>query len=66
MRRNIPFVKFGGLKFLEAAHIKDVLGFLRATGWRCRCHEATDGFQSICSLGDAVQKTRCRGRTYSG
>ena len=24
-RRNIPFVKFGGLKFLDAAHIKDVL-----------------------------------------
>ena len=28
-RRNIPFVKFGGLKFLEAAHIKDVLAVLR-------------------------------------
>ncbi len=28
-RANIPFVKFGGLKFIEAAHIKDVLGFLR-------------------------------------
>ena len=28
-RRNIPFVKFGGLKFLDAAHIKDVLAFLR-------------------------------------
>ena len=28
-RRNIPFVKFGGLKFMEAAHVKDVLGFLR-------------------------------------
>ncbi len=28
-RRNIPFVKYGGLKFLEAAHIKDVLGILR-------------------------------------
>jgi DNA helicase-2/ATP-dependent DNA helicase PcrA len=28
-RRNIPFVKFGGLKFLEAAHIKDVLACLR-------------------------------------
>ena len=28
-RRNIPFVKFGGLKFLEAAHVKDVLAFLR-------------------------------------
>jgi DNA helicase-2/ATP-dependent DNA helicase PcrA len=28
-RRNIPFVKFGGLKFLEAAHIKDLLSLLR-------------------------------------
>ncbi|MDH3772613.1 MAG: ATP-dependent helicase, partial [Nitrospirota bacterium] len=28
-RRNIPFVKFGGLKFLETAHDKDVLAFLR-------------------------------------
>jgi DNA helicase II / ATP-dependent DNA helicase PcrA len=28
-RRNIPYVKFGGLKFLEAAHIKDVLALLR-------------------------------------
>ncbi len=29
MRRNVPFVKFGGLKFLEASHIKDVLAVLR-------------------------------------
>ncbi len=28
-RRNIPFVKFGGLKFLESAHVKDVLAVLR-------------------------------------
>jgi DNA helicase-2/ATP-dependent DNA helicase PcrA len=28
-RRGIPFVKFGGLKFLEAAHVKDLLGVLR-------------------------------------
>jgi DNA helicase-2/ATP-dependent DNA helicase PcrA len=28
-RRNIPFVKFGGLKFLESAHVKDVLAALR-------------------------------------
>jgi DNA helicase-2/ATP-dependent DNA helicase PcrA len=28
-RRNIPFVKFGGLKFLDAAHVKDVLACLR-------------------------------------
>jgi len=27
--RDIPFVKYGGLKFLEAAHVKDVLGILR-------------------------------------
>jgi DNA helicase-2/ATP-dependent DNA helicase PcrA len=27
--RNIPFVKFGGLKFLDAAHIKDMLALLR-------------------------------------
>jgi DNA helicase-2/ATP-dependent DNA helicase PcrA len=28
-RRGIPFVKHGGLKFLEAAHVKDVLCVLR-------------------------------------
>jgi DNA helicase-2/ATP-dependent DNA helicase PcrA len=28
-RRNIPFVKFGGLKFLDAAHVKDVLALLK-------------------------------------
>jgi len=28
-RRNIPFVKYGGLKFLEAAHVKDLLALLR-------------------------------------
>ncbi|MEK6797530.1 MAG: ATP-dependent helicase [Planctomycetota bacterium] len=28
-RRNIPFRKYGGLKFVEAAHIKDVLALLR-------------------------------------
>jgi DNA helicase II / ATP-dependent DNA helicase PcrA len=28
-RRNIPFVKYGGLKFLEAGHVKDVLCVLR-------------------------------------
>jgi DNA helicase II / ATP-dependent DNA helicase PcrA len=28
-RRNIPFVKFGGLKFLDAAHVKDLLAMLR-------------------------------------
>jgi DNA helicase-2/ATP-dependent DNA helicase PcrA len=29
LRRRIPFVKYGGLKFLEAAHVKDMLSVLR-------------------------------------
>ena len=28
-RRNVPFVKYGGLKFLESAHVKDLLACLR-------------------------------------
>ncbi|HTX24604.1 MAG TPA: ATP-dependent helicase [Steroidobacteraceae bacterium] len=28
-KRKIPFVKYGGLKFLEAAHVKDMLAVLR-------------------------------------
>ena len=28
-RRNIPFVKFGGLKFLDTAHVKDLLALFR-------------------------------------
>jgi DNA helicase-2/ATP-dependent DNA helicase PcrA len=28
-RRNIPYVKHGGLKFLEAAHVKDLLSIMR-------------------------------------
>jgi DNA helicase-2/ATP-dependent DNA helicase PcrA len=29
VRRNIPYVKYGGLKFLEAGHVKDLLSVLR-------------------------------------
>jgi DNA helicase-2/ATP-dependent DNA helicase PcrA len=28
-RRRIPYVKYGGLRFLEAAHVKDLLALLR-------------------------------------
>ncbi len=31
-RRNIPFVKFGGLKFLDSAHVKDLLAILKFAG----------------------------------
>jgi DNA helicase-2/ATP-dependent DNA helicase PcrA len=29
VRRNIPYIKYGGLKFLEAAHVKDVLAIMK-------------------------------------
>ena len=28
-RRNVPYVKYGGLRFLEAAHVRDLLALLR-------------------------------------
>ena len=28
-KANIPFIKFGGMKFIETAHVKDMLAFLR-------------------------------------
>jgi DNA helicase-2/ATP-dependent DNA helicase PcrA len=28
-RRNLPYVKYGGLRFLEAAHVKDLISYLR-------------------------------------
>jgi DNA helicase-2/ATP-dependent DNA helicase PcrA len=43
-RRNIPFVKYGGLKFLEAAHIKDVLAFLR---WAENPRDRIAGFRLL-------------------
>ena len=32
VRRKIPFVKYGGLRFAEAAHVKDVMAFSAAGG----------------------------------
>ena len=29
VRRNIPYVKYGGLKFLEASHVKDLISILK-------------------------------------
>ena len=34
-RRNIPFVKYGGLKYLETAHVKDLLCLLRVLDNPC-------------------------------
>ena len=53
-RRNIPFRKFGGLKFLEAAHIKDVLAFLR---WSQNLFDRLSGFRAIQLLPGIGPKT---------
>jgi DNA helicase-2/ATP-dependent DNA helicase PcrA len=43
-RRNIPFIKFGGLKFMEAAHVKDVLAVLR---WAENPADRVTGFRVL-------------------
>jgi DNA helicase-2/ATP-dependent DNA helicase PcrA len=43
-KRKIPFVKYGGLKFLEAAHIKDLLAVLR---WADNPHNALAAFRTL-------------------
>jgi ATP-dependent DNA helicase UvrD/PcrA len=42
--RNIPFVKFGGLKFLDTAHVKDVLACLR---WAENPRDRAAGFRVL-------------------
>jgi len=44
VRRNVPFVKFGGLKFLEAAHVKDLLAVLR---WLENPRDRVAGFRVL-------------------
>jgi DNA helicase-2/ATP-dependent DNA helicase PcrA len=46
-RRGIPFVKYGGLKFLEASHVKDVLSVLR---WAENPRNKIAGFRAACLL----------------
>jgi DNA helicase-2/ATP-dependent DNA helicase PcrA len=72
-RRNIPFVKFGGLKFLEAAHVKDLLACLR---WVENPGDRVAGFrvlQLLPGVGpvtagrvlDALEETNNRARALS-
>lgn len=56
-RRNIPFVKFGGLKFLEAAHVKGVLAVLR---WAENPRDRISGFRAIQLLAGVGPKTAGR------
>lgn len=56
-RRNIPFVKFGGLKFLEAAHVKDMLAVLR---WAQNPRDRVSGFRAIQLLQGVGPKIAAR------
>ncbi|MBL4868460.1 MAG: ATP-dependent helicase [Pseudomonadales bacterium] len=44
IRHDIPFVKYGGLKFLEAAHVKDMLCILR---WADNPKHRLSGFRVL-------------------
>jgi DNA helicase-2/ATP-dependent DNA helicase PcrA len=53
-RRKIPFVKHGGLRFMDAAHVKDVLAVLR---WMQQPRDALAGFrvlQCLPGMGPAL------------
>ncbi|MGE5465918.1 MAG: ATP-dependent helicase [Ignavibacteria bacterium] len=56
-RRHVPFVKFGGLKFLEAAHVKDVLALMR---WSRNPRDRISGFRAIQLLAGIGPKTAAR------
>ena len=56
-RRNLPFVKFGGLKFLEARHVKDVLAILR---WGQNLRDRVAGFRAVQLLPGIGPKTAGR------
>ncbi len=56
-RRNIPFVKYGGLRFLEAAHVKDMLAVLR---WAENPRDALAGFRVAQLLPGVGPQTAAR------
>lgn len=44
VRRNVPYVKHGGLRFLDAAHVKDLLAVLR---WAEHPRNLLAGFRAL-------------------
>ena len=44
VRRDIPYVKYGGLKFLEAGHVKDMLSILK---WAENPHNQVAAFRVL-------------------
>jgi DNA helicase-2/ATP-dependent DNA helicase PcrA len=55
-KRKIPFVKYGGLKFLEAAHVKDLLAVLRWADNPCNQIAAFRVLQFMPGMGPANAK----------
>lgn len=56
-RRNIPFVKFGGLRFLDSIHVKDVLAVLR---WAQNPRDRVAGFRVLQLLPGVGPATAAR------
>jgi DNA helicase II / ATP-dependent DNA helicase PcrA len=56
-RRNLPFVKFGGLKFLDSVHVKDVLAVLR---WAENPRDRVAGFRVVQLLPGVGPATAAR------
>ena len=80
-RRNIPFVKFGGLKFLDAAHVKDLLACCASPRTRataspasacCSCCRASGRprrqrvLDAIAEAADALARAARRSRRRRG
>jgi DNA helicase II / ATP-dependent DNA helicase PcrA len=65
-RRRIPFVKYGGLRFLEAAHVKDALSCLR---WAENPRDSLAGFrvaQLLPGMGPRLADALLRQITSAG
>jgi DNA helicase-2/ATP-dependent DNA helicase PcrA len=65
-RRNIPFVKYGGLRFLEAAHVKDTIACLR---WAENPRDLLAGFrvaQLLPGIGPQIAERACAAVTEAG
>jgi DNA helicase II / ATP-dependent DNA helicase PcrA len=62
-KRNIPFVKFGGLKFIEAAHVKDMLAVLR---WAENPADRVTGFRVLQMLEGVGPSTAGRVLDHMG
>ncbi|NNF51982.1 MAG: ATP-dependent helicase [Gammaproteobacteria bacterium] len=63
MRANIPYVKYGGLKFLEAAHVKDLLALLR---WAENPRDRMAMFRVVQLISGCGPRTAARAHEFLG